>query len=425
MIKTNKKNQEKGFALLLIIILILSVSLIISLGLAFLVFNSLIGIRERDRSFQSYYTAEAGIEDSLLRLKKSMQFSSPNTLAVGNSAAVINISNLIGGSRTITSEGNKDNRVRKITTTFILSTDQVSFYYGAQVDVGGVQMGNNSQIQGNVFSNGSILPSGGGTSNITGTASIAINGNKIENVNVGGDVYVHSCKNSTITGTLHYVSGGSIVNCSFGSSVDMGPSQIASQNLPISLAQITKWKNEAAAGGIISGDYTLGGGGIDSLGPIKITGNMLIDNNSILTMTGVIYVEGNITIQNNSMIQVDSSFGSLSGVIISDGKILVKNNAILQGSGTTGSFLMLLSTNNSVDPLSPAIDVNNNAQGAVFYASNGAIRLRNNIQIREATGYKLILDNNAVIQYNSGLANVNFFSGPGGSWQAKDWYEIN
>ena len=419
-----KNNQERGAALILSVTLILAVGLIIGSGLTYLTLTSIASTQNRVKSIQSYYAAEAGIEDSLLRLKNNMQFFSPNTLAVGDSTANIDISEAIGGSRTIISQGNADNRIRKVMVTYIVTTDEVSFYYGVQAGHGGISMGNNSRIEGNVFSNGSILPSGGGTADITDTAIVAINGNKIDSANIGGDAYVHSCKDSNITGTLYYVSGGSVQNCTYGALVNMGPNEIEAENMPISPEQINKWKNEATTGGTISGDYILDGGETDSLGPIKIIGNMLIDNNSILNITGTIYVEGNITLQNNVLIQLDSSFSSLSGIIISDGKITIQNNADIRGSGLEGSFLMLLSTNNSLDPANPAIDVSNNAEGAIFYASDGVIHLHNNITIREATGYKLALDNNAVIAYQVGLENVNFTSGPGGSWYVENWQEI-
>ena len=417
-------NQEKGAALLLSIILILSVSLIISLGLSSLTFHSLISARNKIKSIQSYYTAEAGIEDSLWRIKNEMQFSSPNTLIIGDSSTSIEISEeLIGGYWTITCQGDTNNRIRKLTVDYIKATDEVSFYYGAQVGEGGVVMGNNSQIQGNVFSNGSILSGGGGGGEVIDTAIVALNGNIIETVNIGGDAYAYSCKDSDITGTLYYVAGGTITNCSYGSLVEL-TNEIEAEELPIPLEQITDWKDEATAGGIISGDYTLDGGETASLGPIKITGQMLIDNNSTLNITGLIYVEGNLLIQNGAILRLDDSFGSLSGIIISDGKINIRPGVVIQGSGEEGSYLMLLSTNNSLDLNNPAIDVDNNAEAAIFYASNGLIYLHNNVEIREATGYKLALDNNAIISYEIGLGNVNFSSGPGGSRRVENWQEI-
>lgn len=416
-------HQEKGAALLLSTILILSVSLIISLGLSSLTFHSLISARNKIKSIQSYYAAEAGIEDSLLRIKDEMRLSSPNTLIIGDSSTSMEISEeLIGNAWDITCQGDTDNRIRKLTVTYSKVTGEVSFYYGAQAGEGGVVMGNNAQVIGNLFSNGSILPSGGGGGEVTDTVVVSLNGNKIEQTDVGGDAYAYSCENSDITGTLYYVTGGTITNCDYGSLVEL-TNEIEAEDLPIPPEQITDWKDEAAAGGTFSGDYILDGGETVSLGPIKIIGNMIIDNNSFLIVTGMIYVTGNITIENGSTARLDDGFGLLSGLIISDGKITIRNNGIIQGSGEEGSFLMLLSTNNSVDPTSPAIDVGNNAQGAIFYTSNGLIRLRNNIDIREATGYKLILDNNAIVRYEAGLENIDFTSGPGGGWRIQNWQE--
>jgi len=110
--------------------------------------------------------------------------------------------------------------------------------------------------------------------------------------------------------------------------------------------------------------------------------------------------------------------------VVVDGKIDVENNVEIQGSGQKGSYTMFLSADPSTDPDFPAISINNNAQGAIFYTSQGVVRLRNNMQIREATGYALYLDNNAVIEYESGLEDTRFVSGPGASWEILEWKEI-
>jgi len=114
----------------------------------------------------------------------------------------------------------------------------------------------------------------------------------------------------------------------------------------------------------------------------------------------------------------------LSGVILSDGKITASNGSEQKGSGETGSYIMLLSTNSSLDSGSPAIYVGNNAAGAIFYTTSGLIYLKNNMKAKEITGYKIQIENGAVVEYDSGLQNAQFTSGPGGSWQASDWKEI-
>ncbi len=416
MIKIIKKNQEKGAALLLGLIIILTSSLFIGAGLSFLTLNSIANAQSKVKSIKSYYISEAGIEDALLRLKNGMQIPSSIILTSDDSSATIEISDSIGGSRTITSQGNSDNRIRKLAVTYSITSDKVDFFYGAQVGEGGVLMGNNSKIEGNVFSNGSIS----GNGEITDTVTVASNGNTIEDISVGGNAYAYSCNNADIEGTLYSVSGGTIQNCDYDN-IEILDNEIEPEEMPISEEQINEWKDEATAGGTISGDYTISGS--ESLGPIKITGNLNISISALLNITGLVYVQGDIILDNKAKLQLDSSFDLLSGIIISDGKIKIKNNASTQGSGKQGSFLMLLSTNNSIDLNNPAIDLYNNAEGAIFYASHGVIYLHNNMNIREATGYKLAMDNNAIISYDIGLENVNFSSGPGGGWSVSNWRE--
>lgn len=83
---------------------------------------------------------------------------------------------------------------------------------------------------------------------------------------------------------------------------------------------------------------------------------------------------------------------------------------------------MLLSDKNA--PAEEVITVDNNALGVIYYAPQGRIRFSNNAGAKEATAYGITLDNNAVITYESGLANARFTSGPGGSFSVKSWREI-
>ena len=287
-------------------------------------------------------------------------------------------------------------------------------------------MDNNTGIIGNIFSNGNIIAGNGAY--VTEDVIVASNGNKIDNLWVGGDATVHTCVNSDITGTLTYVAGGSIVGCDADVEIKSRPNQIDPEPLPISITQINNWKNEASCDNnpvcIYFGDYVLDLGGTESLGPMKITGNLTIRNISTLIMTGTLYVAGDIIVDNNGTLKLDALYSSTSGVVVSDGHIIAGNNSNFETSGTTGSYIMMLTTNNSLDMSDPAIDVSNNALGVVFYAANGLIKLNNNMQIREATGYKIHLNNNAVIDYEVGLQNTNFSSGPSGGWQVTSWKEV-
>jgi len=422
------KNNQKGFAAFYITILVLVIVFAIAINIFILSFDQQKISINIVRSLQAYYLAESGIEDGILRLSKSMDWSNPYALDLGTGTVTVEISNIIGGVRTITSTGNNLDRVRKVRTTYQISTQNISFYYGTQAGNGGIIMGNNSQIQGNVFSNGNVVaPSGRG--NISNSVIVANNGNRIEGLNVGENALAHTCKDSTIGKELTYVSGGSLQNCTAVGAIKSRPNEIEPEDLPISQEQINDWKEEAAGGGIINNNISISGL-LNYLGPVQIgtpasPKNLTVNNGAQLKVTGTIYVTGDIIFINNSKIELDgNSYGSFGGVIIADGKITVNPNVILNGSGQPGSYIMILSTNSSLDPLTPPIYVANNAQGAIFYTTSGLIFLKQNMTAREITGYKVQIENNAIVQYESGLQDAIFTSGPGGSWKIEGWNEV-
>ncbi len=269
----------------------------------------------------------------------------------------------------------------------------------------------------------------------------------LENIIVTGSAWANTILTSSICGdayyqsidasSLNFLNNPSNPTCAdpltLGTANPSSPDEPLS-NMPISQANIDQWKTDAAAGGQIVGDLTITTD--TSLGPREITGNLLItSNNKTLTVTGTIYVHGDIDISNGSAIRCDTSYAERSCVIVADGWVHIANNGTFSGSGTAGSSLMILSTLacDGTSATSPggracghhngAIDIHNNASGVIFYASEGMINLHNGVNITEATGYKLRLDNNATVTYDSGLANLNFSSGPSGGYDLKYWKE--
>lgn len=413
--------NQKGFVAFFITILVLAIMLGLAFSITILVLGEQRISKNIVKSTQAYYIAEAGVEDALLRLKKNPAMSALSyDINVSNGIeGNVNILDIIGGSRVITVQGDVSNRIRKIQVVYAIDTDTISFHYGAQIGEGGIIMDDGSTINGNVFSNGSVIAVA--NTQITGTVWVAKEGNKIQGANVGEDAYTHTCKDSTIVGTLTYISGGSVINCTAGESIKERPTNIDPKELPITNEQIQNWKDEALSGGIISGDYILSGTTEAFLGPKKIEGNMIIQDKTKLFITGEIWVTGDITIQNFSKVKLDQdSYGSLGGVIISDGKITLQDDAQALGSGIAGSYLLLLST----AVINPAIIIQNSFEADIIYAQNGWILVQDTADIREATGYGIHLKNNAEIFYEVGLEDASFSSGPGGSWQIKDWSEV-
>ena len=235
--------------------------------------------------------------------------------------------------------------------------------------------------------------------------------------NVGGNLTATEIRDcGTVSGTAYY--NTVFTSCSASSSV--GSTSIPGpEPMPISQAQIDDWEATASAGGVISGNHTVLG--VETLGPVEIDGDLILDNNVTLYMTGPIWVKGNITISNNAIARVDASLGNAGTVLIADnpsdptgsGTITVSNNGNVLGNGNANSFPLVLSASSN---LSGAINVQNNAASAIFYASNGSIEVSNNAGGNQMTGYKVHLNNNATVTYANGLANASFANGPGGAW---------
>lgn len=230
---------------------------------------------------------------------------------------------------------------------------------------------------------------------------------------------------------VDYVKATGKIYCQSGSgnnkSCDPLPTAPSEQAWPISESNIASWKDEALAGGTISGDQSYGGSSSQSLGPKKIVGNLSLGNSAVLSLTGTLWVTGDLTINGASKLKLSSAYGSGSGVVIVDGKVIIAGSSPVTGSGTTGSYIMLVSLSDCPESLScngnNAIDISGAAGAVVLVAQNGTIEFSGSASAKQATGYKMVLSGATTVNYESGLANMNFSSGPSGSWNVKSWRE--
>jgi len=432
----NQSISQKGFAALFLSVLILAIILALGMSITILTLGQQRIAANITVSSQAYYTAEAGLEDALLRLEKDMNWSIPYSFQVGEATATVTISNIIGGTRTLDSEGNSSERIRKTQVIYRIDTDQISFNFGAQVGESGLTMEPNSKVIGNVFSNGDIsgAGSGEGGSIITETAKVA-GIHTIRDILVIKNAHANTFQDCQVDGEAFYVV--SITNCTVGTQTQISEPP-AAVPLPISDSQINTWKTEAEAGGVITPpgpDFEHRISGTNSLGPIKIDGHLRIEANSTLILTGTVWVTGELRPQSNTNIYLDPSFGTLSGIFISDGTIRLESNILVCGSegiqtsprqcnSSNGSFIIFLSTSPSLDPDQPALRIDADTEAAIAYTSKGIIDIRSNSSLKEVTGFAVRLRSNAQIIYEIGLQDVSFISGPGGSWQVTSWKEI-
>lgn len=241
---------------------------------------------------------------------------------------------------------------------------------------------------------------------------------KLANVIVNGTARAHSLEGCTIGADAYY---DSVNTCTTTGTSHSGEPDTAPQSLPVSQAQIDEWKSVALSGGTLSGNQTITG--TQTLGPIKIEGDLTLAIGSTLYMTGPIWVEGDVLINNNASLRVDNAVGNASTVLLADvpsdpsgsGLVTISNNAIVTGNTQPNSYAMVLTTKSGT-----AMNVSNNAAGAIYYAGNGTIEVANNAGGNQITGYSIHLSNNASVTYSAGLQSVTFANGPGGSWAKVD-----
>jgi hypothetical protein len=166
------RKYANGFAAFITIVLMVMVSLIVIAGFAFFALQEVKINRALTKSLSSYFVSEAGIEDALYRLLSGKQLSDGEVLAVGKGTTTIFYSSS-GQNRIIRSEGFRETYRRNLETKVAITTDAANFYYGVQVGEGGLEMSENSEVIGNINSNGDVLGANG--AKISGDAVVAGN----------------------------------------------------------------------------------------------------------------------------------------------------------------------------------------------------------------------------------------------------------
>ena len=451
---------KKGQAALVAVILMLVMMLSLVFAAAGVALKDTRAAEASKRSRLVYFAAEAGLDDAVYRLKRGKNLPSSFSIILNDASASVSITN-IGSLLEIKSSASKASAERAVYAS-LSKVSGIEFHYGVQVGDGGLEMDQNSEVKGaggvgNVYSNGPVEGAGG--AKITGDLTIA-GANSADDIEVLGTLRANTIEDSKICGdafyqaidsdSLNFLNDPSSPTCSSPltpGTANSGSSNPAPQEMPISDSQILNWKEDACPGGGASctitgncGDSGVSGcdipnNGTLSLGPKKIVGNLVLTKKQTLVVTGTLYFTGNLDMDSSSgsTIKCDPAFGSYSCIVIFDGWIHIRNNSIFQGSGASGSYTLVLTALqncNGQDGASGcthhngAIDLHNNATGAIFYAPDSMINLHNGVNVTELTANKLRLDNNAIVTYEQGLANANFSSGPSGGWNITDWKEI-
>lgn len=447
MMKLTKK-YPTGQVLLLSMVLVLFVFLGAGSLLTFS-FERVLTEQRLSRIEDARQVAEAGLDKAIFEINAQGSSYSGETFTIGPGTTIITITNNDDGSKTLTSVATVQDQTltARVKVSSSPTTDHASFFYAIQVGSGGIKFKNNATVIGNVVSDGSLEGANGAS--ISQSTSVSGTGNSISNLTIGTDAYVHTLTGSVVgqdartigitestIGRDAYAASinkstigrdayaNSITRSSVGGNTYSGSGITPPTPVPFPLTdeQMDSWETDAAAGGTVP-SYTLGNNQSATLGPIKVDGDLVIDNGATLTITGTIWVTGTITIENGATLQLDPGYGATSGIIVasnpnqpsSKGKVVIENNVTVNGSGEPTSNILVLSRLEGTSDV--AIDAANNSSSMTLYAPLGKVVVHNNFIINSVTAYQLELQNNAQIVYNSGIASSEFAAGPGGAWQ--------
>lgn len=173
--RNNWANRQRQGQVIVFFLVLMVIGLLLATGLLTLQNHIIRDAKAGTNRQDAIYLAEAGLNYGLSSLGTGGAINA-NEISLGRGSFVVQDLTGSGSERQLESTGYIPNASNPTTTRVlrakvILSSDNVQFFYGIQVDSGGVTMGNNSQLIGNIFSNGNII--GGSGTIITGEAIVA------------------------------------------------------------------------------------------------------------------------------------------------------------------------------------------------------------------------------------------------------------
>ncbi len=392
-IQNPELRTRSGFALVSVLFVMI---ILLAVGILFIsiVLFTMKTTKNFKSSTKAFYLAESGIEKAIWELNQTQSAYTGETdtsLDGGKFTTQVETDPADPNKRIITSTGFYPadaafpaKRQIRIYASAESSGETIAFHYAVQIGNLGLLMYSNSTVNGNVYSNG----------NITGYSNTVINGGAYA---VG-----------TISSPKPVISGERLEGA---------------DPQPLPTVDIEFWKEQANINeDPILGDYEINSGS-HTLGPRKIEGNFSINSSAILTVTGPLHVTGNFAMDSNGEMHLDESFGSQGTVVVIDGTVQINSNThIYPTSANPKGYILVATTDTSMT----AVEVNSNSAGGIFYALDGGIQINSNGHAVSVAGKKLILNANAVLDYDIGLASSIFTSGPGGAWMERPetWNEI-
>lgn len=239
----------------------------------------------------------------------------------------------------------------------------------------------------------------------------------------GGDAWAHQVENSTVNGTIYCQASESNNKPCNTSRPD--PVQ---QPFPISDGNVADWKQEAEAGGVHAGNLAVGTWPNQNMtrGPQKIEGDLTVGSGGTLTVAGTLWVTGNLVLNGGGTIRMSPGYGDATSVIVVDGRVTATGGGAFVDNGL--NYILIITT--SACPDAPgcngkaAIEASGGSDAVIYNAQRGTIEISGGAYLNQATADTLIISGGSEVHYETGMADMNFSSGPSGSWGIESWDEI-
>jgi hypothetical protein len=240
----------------------------------------------------------------------------------------------------------------------------------------------------------------------------------------GGDAKAYSIQNSTIAGIPYCQSGSG--NNKVCNTSQATPSKA---EYPIRDTDIEGWKDEASAGAV-RGSWSLGSNTSTSTGgAMRINGDLTVSSGATLNLGGTLYVTGNINMSGAGRIRITSGYGNKPLAIVVDGRTAISGGASVSGNGGNRSYALIVSTSQcpTVGACSGnnAIEASGGTGSVVLIAQDGTIEFEGGASAKSAVANRMIMSGGTVLNYETGLADLDFSSGPSGAWTVESWKEVS
>ena len=350
-----------------------------------------------------------------------------SNISFGSGSFTTIVTTVNSTTRFITSTGRPSNGGRAETVLVSATNDSpldtgIAFNAALVAGTGGIYVYSDSTVRGDMRSRGDILCTDT-TAHLYGIPYVSSDGGQVDSCTLHADVHADKVQYSTALRDVYY-------RCQFW---DLYGTTVSGVNYagatrpsvyPLPVINTSFWRAEALAGGVIEGNYVPANN--SSLGPKKINGDLTLNPNSNITLTGTIWVTGDILMNQPSSMTLTSAMQQFGTVVLADsdteptskGKIDIRDNVNIYGSGQATSFILFVSTNTSNDYDNPAIKVDTVSLQAAWLAPYGLVRLRGDESAAALAGQRIYMNVNSTVDFTNTSLNVaKFGSIPPGTWR--------